>query len=454
MNIRHAIVESPQQRQPKFLQVSFNQDESCFSCATKEGFAVFNTDPLTCKLVKKFNEANSGIGYTRMLYRTNYTALVGGGKRPRYPLNKLIIWDDLQKRESAVLKFMSPVKQVYLSRIYIVVVLENSIEVFQFQPSPIRICPSLDIAPNGPVDFVVCQTRKQRRRSTDLDNGKLIPLNGMLAFSSSRSVGQVHIADLSKLKHNEQNPLETQLLPTSIIKAHKSAIRMIRLNNQGTMVATCSVQGTLIRIFSTLNGSLIREFRRGLDRADIYEMAFSPRGTKLAVISDKQTLHIFQVLTYLNENIINNTISCHKSNGQNNEIPDYGNNKIHPLRNIVPQVWKPKYVYSIWSMCSIHLKNPLVRDIGNVPDNDPEFSKDRCKIGWCRENTFNDNKNAVLIDSDGDDGLVLVWQNRGIWEKYVILEKERSHYSANETLKDDTTVTKGWEIVRESWREI
>lgn len=452
MNVRHAIVEENIKRPARFLQVSYNQDDSCFSAATEDGFLIFNTDPLACKLKRKFtdeedsrkNEAGGGIGCTRMLYRTNYTALVGGGKRPKYPLNKLIIWDDLQQRESVVLKFMSPVKEVFLSRIHIVVVLDRSVEVFQFQPSPKRICPSLEISPQGPVDFVVGSQlhRRYSQESSDpavLNDSLPQAITGMLAFPSARSTGQVHVADLSRLKHNDQNPDGTQLLPTSIIKAHKTPVRLLRLNHQSTMVATCSIQGTLIRIFSTHNGSLIKEFRRGLDRADIYDMAFSPKGTRLAVVSDKQTLHVFQ-------------ISSKEIHFNGNNKDDFNKNKIHALKNVVPASWKPKYLDSVWSMCSVHLKNPTIRRNNGL---DSQFSQDRCKIGWSRDTGDNN-----INEFDEEDSIVLVWKNSGIWEKYVILEKEqqtqRQVFSAQETLRTDGNKTNKtqWELVRESWREL
>ncbi|KAJ1551260.1 autophagy protein, partial [Cladochytrium tenue] len=81
----------------------------------------------------------------------------------------------------------------------------------------------------------------------------------------------------------------------NIIPAHKSPLSCVSFNFDGTMIATSSDKGTVIRVFSVPTGAKLFQFRRGTYSARIYSLAFDISSTLLAVSSDSDTVHVFRL---------------------------------------------------------------------------------------------------------------------------------------------------------------
>ena len=58
------------------------------------------------------------------------------------------------------------------------------------------------------------------------------------------------------------------------ISAHQGEVACLALNSQGTLVATASDKGTLIRVWDTVKRTLLVELRRGSDPATLYWYKF------------------------------------------------------------------------------------------------------------------------------------------------------------------------------------
>jgi autophagy-related protein 18 len=81
----------------------------------------------------------------------------------------------------------------------------------------------------------------------------------------------------------------------NVIEAHNSPLSCIALNNDGTLLATASEKGTIIRVFSIPDAQKLYQFRRGSIPARIFSMSFNSTSTLLSVSSATETVHIFRL---------------------------------------------------------------------------------------------------------------------------------------------------------------
>lgn len=84
--------------------------------------------------------------------------------------------------------------------------------------------------------------------------------------------------------------------PAAIIAAHTTALTTLSVTPSGRLLATTSSRGTLVRTWDAVTGKLVREFRRGTDKAEIFGVAFRPDEHELCVWSDKGTVHVFNLV--------------------------------------------------------------------------------------------------------------------------------------------------------------
>ncbi|KAI2798277.1 hypothetical protein RDWZM_004047 [Blomia tropicalis] len=311
------------------ISVSINDDGNMFAACTESGLRVYNMEPLVSKL--NIDSSIIGtLGICKLLHRTNLMAIVGGGNRPKYADNTILIWDDDQKRFVLEYTFASRVLSLKLRRDRLFVAERNRITCYTFpgDPAPEKIF-TIETGdnPNGMCEVTPCTS------ATELQ---------LLAYPGHRT-GSVQLLDLSTttattfgggsvssivdptinnkssstpslISNTVTSGASVSISPTSV-SAHKSEIACIALNRTGTLLATASRKGTLIRIFRITDENSLRgtgtyiplspekvdEFRRGMDTAIVYCIVFSPDNEYVLASSDKGTVHIFA----LNETRLN-----------------------------------------------------------------------------------------------------------------------------------------------------
>lgn len=85
------------------------------------------------------------------------------------------------------------------------------------------------------------------------------------------------------------------LTVANVIQAHKAPLAFLAINSTGTLLATSSEKGTVIRVWSIPGAEKLYQFRRGTRETKIYSMNFNLVSSLLAVSSAHDTVHIFKL---------------------------------------------------------------------------------------------------------------------------------------------------------------
>lgn len=252
--------------------VNFNQDFSCVSVGYKSGYRIFNCDPFG----KCYTQKDGAIGIVEMLYSTSLLALVGLGEEQNNSPRKLRIINTKRQTTICEMTFPTSVLAVRMNRERLVVLLEETIYVYDI--TTMRLLHTIE-TPSNPRGLIALS-------SSELETSYLAyPSPPKVAISDKAGVrfGDVIIFDVKSLQ------------PISVIEAHKTGVASIALSRDGKLLATASDKGTIVRVFEVESGSKLYQFRRGTYPTTIYSLSFSEDNKFVTASSATETIHVFRL---------------------------------------------------------------------------------------------------------------------------------------------------------------
>lgn len=279
--------------------LAFNRDTSLLTCGTDNGVTVYKLNPVQKHLTI---DKNGGVGIVKILDKTNFSVIVGGGENPYKSTDRVCLWNDAENKNSLELDMKKTVKNVLITRDSVVVVLERELCIFNYY---------------GHILF---------NRDTFCNDTGLCVVNSdnecMIVATLGTTKGSIAVykpnADIC-----------------CTINAHSNNIEAVTLNYNGSLVATASEIGTNIHVYDSVTGELMYKFKRGAFSSKIHSLCFSVDSDVLSCCSSTGTVHIFEM--YKDKNTTKNTRSV--------------------LSNIIPNSLGTTYFDSYWSFTQIDLEN-------------------------------------------------------------------------------------------------
>ncbi len=206
------------------------------------------------------------MGICEMMFSSSLVAITGIGEPVTFSPRKLRILNTKRQTVVCELNFPSKILAVKMNRKWLVAVLEDKISIYDLATMSIVHTIETVSNPNA-----VCAL------SAD-------PEKSLLAYPTNQENGELTVFNTISLQ------------PVCAIQAHKSPISAASFSFNGSLLATSSDKGTIIRVFSVPDAECLHHFRRGTYPATIYGMNFNLQSNLLAVSSDSDTIHIFKLM--------------------------------------------------------------------------------------------------------------------------------------------------------------
>ncbi|GAB6020251.1 hypothetical protein CHUAL_002969 [Chamberlinius hualienensis] len=241
--------------------VNFNQDYTSLAVGNKNGFRLYSLESDdTAKVV--YEKASEDACIVERLFSSSLLVLVNLST-PR----KLTVCHFKKSNEICQYSYANTILAVKLNRLRVVVCQEESLFIHSIRD--MRVIHTIRDTPANPLGVCALSAGNE---------------NCFLAYPGNNTIGEAQIFDADNLQAK------------TMIPAHDSPLAALAFNQSGTQLATASKKGTVIRVFSILEGVKLFEFRRGMKRCvSISTLAFNYNSNFLCVSSNTETVHIFKL---------------------------------------------------------------------------------------------------------------------------------------------------------------
>ena len=217
----------------------------------------------------RFPPSESSVGYIQAftLNGTQMAAIVGSGDHAGSSPRKLKILNLTTHAVVHEISFHSTILSCAINSQYLAVCLESKIHILEVDG--MKTVHKINSPTNAKGIMTISNT--------------VAPT--LLGYPSSSTIGEFVITNI-----------DTVDLPSTGVSysAHKSRLACLQMNSSGTLIASASVTGTIIRVFGTKSSSKLYEFRRGLQCVEISSLLFCPLDALLLAGSSSGTVHIFK----------------------------------------------------------------------------------------------------------------------------------------------------------------
>ena len=351
------------------VSCAFNQDASCLAIATTRGFKIYRVDAGTCA---HEDESLGSVRLCAMLFSTSLVAVCGTGSTPSLSPRVCKLLNTSTRRCIADLAHASTILAVRMDRHALVVVEATRATVYSMQSLNVQRVIDTIANPRGIVALSACE-RSSTLALPSLGSGgggtggegaasrrggvvvhdcvnhlrrvllALVPVRPrrrgerrslwtLLPGVSLRSRSLAFNPDAHTSAPFNSTPDAFELHPDIIaradgpstlvslseVDAHRGDVAALALNERGTLLASASTRGTIVRVFALPSCDAVCSFRRGALGTVIRTLRFASAtgggvgggereeeeeeetlddGALLAASSETGTVHVFRVDT-------------------------------------------------------------------------------------------------------------------------------------------------------------